>query len=121
MWFRERSNFDVFRSLLSEQALPSSPAGYLDRAMPKQNPKGPGNWIRPGLTPFYALVDLKYGVATNDLLPGVEMALFAMTTHAVLQQHGCTLSPFQEMLATTAKDASIGRRPIDSCVQRRLS
>jgi intracellular sulfur oxidation DsrE/DsrF family protein len=35
-----------------------------------------------------------YGVATDDLLPGVEMALSAMTAHAVLQQQGYTLNPF---------------------------
>lgn len=35
-----------------------------------------------------------YGVATGDLLPGVEMALSAMTAHALLQQQGYTLNPF---------------------------
>lgn len=35
-----------------------------------------------------------YDVATDDLLPGVEMALSAMTAHAVLQQQGFTLNPF---------------------------
>lgn len=35
-----------------------------------------------------------YEVATEDLLPGVEMALSAMTAHAVLQQQGYTLNPF---------------------------
>ena len=35
-----------------------------------------------------------YGVATADLLPGVEMALSAMTAHALLQQQGYTLNPF---------------------------
>jgi intracellular sulfur oxidation DsrE/DsrF family protein len=35
-----------------------------------------------------------YDVATDDLLPGVEMALSAMTAHAVLQQQGYTLNPF---------------------------
>ena len=35
-----------------------------------------------------------YGVATDDLLPGVEMALSAMTAHALLQQQGYTLNPF---------------------------
>jgi intracellular sulfur oxidation DsrE/DsrF family protein len=35
-----------------------------------------------------------YDVATEDLLPGVEMALSAMTAHAVLQQQGYTLNPF---------------------------
>ena len=35
-----------------------------------------------------------YEVATDDLLPGVEMALSAMTAHAVLQQQGYTLNPF---------------------------
>lgn len=34
------------------------------------------------------------GVATADLLPGVEMALSAMTAHAQLQQKGYTLNPF---------------------------
>ncbi|WP_260482717.1 DsrE family protein [Sphingomicrobium flavum] len=33
-------------------------------------------------------------VATADLLPGVEMALSAMTAHALLQQQGYTLNPF---------------------------
>lgn len=35
-----------------------------------------------------------YNVATDDLLPGVEMALSAMTAHALLQQKGYTLNPF---------------------------
>ena len=35
-----------------------------------------------------------YDVATADLLPGVEMALSAMTAHAVLQQQGYTVNPF---------------------------
>ena len=35
-----------------------------------------------------------YDVKTEDLLPGVEMALSAMTMHALLQQQGYTLNPF---------------------------
>ena len=35
-----------------------------------------------------------YDVPTGDLLPGVEMALSAMTAHALLQQQGYTLNPF---------------------------
>ena len=35
-----------------------------------------------------------YDVATEDLLPGVEMALSAMTAHALLQQQGYTINPF---------------------------
>ena len=35
-----------------------------------------------------------YGVTTDDLLPGVDMALSAMTAHALLQQQGYTLNPF---------------------------
>ena len=35
-----------------------------------------------------------YDVAVEDLLPGVEMALSAMTVHALLQQQGFTLNPF---------------------------
>ena len=35
-----------------------------------------------------------YGVANDDLLPGVEMALSAMTAHALLQQQGYTVNPF---------------------------
>jgi intracellular sulfur oxidation DsrE/DsrF family protein len=35
-----------------------------------------------------------YNVMTEDLLPGVEMALSAMTAHALLQQQGYTLNPF---------------------------
>ena len=35
-----------------------------------------------------------YDIAKADLLPGVEMALSAMTAHAVLQQQGYTLNPF---------------------------
>lgn len=35
-----------------------------------------------------------YEVATGELLPGVEMALSAMTAHALLQQEGYTLNPF---------------------------
>ena len=35
-----------------------------------------------------------YDVSTSDLLPGVQMALSAMTAHALLQQQGYTLNPF---------------------------
>ena len=35
-----------------------------------------------------------YDVATDDLLPGIEMALSAMTAHAVLQRQGYTVNPF---------------------------
>ncbi|MFC2950719.1 DsrE family protein [Marinicaulis aureus] len=35
-----------------------------------------------------------YYVTNEDLLPGVEMAISAMTAHAVLQQEGYTLNPF---------------------------
>jgi len=35
-----------------------------------------------------------YDVSKDDLLPGVEMALSAMTMHALLQQQGYTLNPF---------------------------
>jgi len=35
-----------------------------------------------------------YDVSNDDLLPGVEMALSAMTAHALLQQDGYTLNPF---------------------------
>lgn len=34
------------------------------------------------------------GVKADDLLPGVEMAVSAMTAHALLQQKGYTLNPF---------------------------
>ncbi|MCK0127281.1 DsrE family protein [Erythrobacter sp. F6033] len=34
------------------------------------------------------------GVAKEDLVPGVEMALSAMTAHAVLQRQGYTVNPF---------------------------
>ncbi|MEZ5994473.1 MAG: DsrE family protein [Hyphomonadaceae bacterium] len=35
-----------------------------------------------------------YGISAADLLPGVSMALSAMTEHALLQQEGYTLNPF---------------------------
>lgn len=35
-----------------------------------------------------------YDVKSENLLPGVEMALSAMTVHALLQQQGYTLNPF---------------------------
>ena len=35
-----------------------------------------------------------YDIAASDLLPGVRMALSAMTAHALLQQQGYTLNPF---------------------------
>lgn len=35
-----------------------------------------------------------YDVTTDKLLPGVQMALSAMTAHALLQQQGYTLNPF---------------------------
>ena len=35
-----------------------------------------------------------YGVAKGDLIPGVELALSAMTAHAQLQQAGYTVNPF---------------------------
>ena len=34
------------------------------------------------------------GIAQADLIPGVEMALSAMTAHALLQQRGYTVNPF---------------------------
>ena len=34
------------------------------------------------------------GIAQGDLIPGVEMALSAMTAHALLQQRGYTVNPF---------------------------
>lgn len=34
------------------------------------------------------------GVAEEQLIPGVEMALSAMTAHALLQQRGYTVNPF---------------------------
>ena len=35
-----------------------------------------------------------YGVSEDDLIPGVELALSAMTAHALLQQQGYTVNPF---------------------------
>jgi intracellular sulfur oxidation DsrE/DsrF family protein len=35
-----------------------------------------------------------YDITNDDLLPGVELALSAMTMHALLQQEGFTLNPF---------------------------
>ena len=35
-----------------------------------------------------------YEIGVEDLLPGVDMALSAMTAHALLQQDGFTLNPF---------------------------
>jgi len=35
-----------------------------------------------------------HNISKEDLLPGVEMALSAMTAHALLQQEGYTLNPF---------------------------
>jgi intracellular sulfur oxidation DsrE/DsrF family protein len=35
-----------------------------------------------------------YEIGNEDLLPGVDMALSAMTAHALLQQDGFTLNPF---------------------------
>ncbi|MBO6766990.1 MAG: DsrE family protein [Erythrobacter sp.] len=35
-----------------------------------------------------------HGIAQADLIPGVEMALSAMTAHALLQQRGYTVNPF---------------------------
>lgn len=35
-----------------------------------------------------------WGVTRADLIPGVEMALSAMTAHALLQQRGYTVNPF---------------------------
>ncbi len=35
----------------------------------------------------------RLGIAKEDLVPGVEMALSAMTAHALLQQQGYTLNP----------------------------
>ncbi len=36
----------------------------------------------------------RMGIAKEDLIPGVTMALSAMTAHALLQQQGYTLNPF---------------------------
>ena len=35
-----------------------------------------------------------YGIKSEDLIPGVEMSLSAMTAHALLQQRGFTVNPF---------------------------
>ena len=35
-----------------------------------------------------------HGISNADLLPGVKMALSAMTAHALLQQQGFTINPF---------------------------
>lgn len=35
-----------------------------------------------------------HGIKTEDLLPGVNMSLSAMTAHALLQQQGYTINPF---------------------------
>ena len=35
-----------------------------------------------------------YGIIKADLLPGVELSLSAMTSHALLQNEGYTLNPF---------------------------
>lgn len=35
-----------------------------------------------------------YGVTQDQLIPGTEMALSAMTAHALLQQRGYTVNPF---------------------------
>ncbi len=35
-----------------------------------------------------------YGIAPEDLIPGVEMSLSAMTAHALLQKNGFTANPF---------------------------
>ena len=35
-----------------------------------------------------------YGVSSDQLIPGVELALSAMTAHALLQQRGYTVNPF---------------------------
>ena len=35
-----------------------------------------------------------YGIEQDDLIPGVETALSAMTAHALLQQRGYTVNPF---------------------------
>ncbi len=35
-----------------------------------------------------------YGIKQDDLIPGVETALSAMTAHALLQQRGYTVNPF---------------------------
>ncbi len=35
-----------------------------------------------------------HGIAREDLLPGIEMSLSAMTAHALLQQQGYSLNPF---------------------------
>ncbi|MEL6528392.1 MAG: DsrE family protein [Pseudomonadota bacterium] len=35
-----------------------------------------------------------YGISKDDLVPGVELALSAMTAHAVLQRQGYTMNPF---------------------------
>jgi intracellular sulfur oxidation DsrE/DsrF family protein len=35
-----------------------------------------------------------HGITQADLIPGVEMALSAMTAHALLQQAGYSVNPF---------------------------
>lgn len=74
----------VHGAAVKETAHPDSPSAKLIAALKKTNVR----IIVCGQSAAY------YGVATKDLLPGVEMALSAMTAHAVLQQQGYTLNPF---------------------------
>ena len=50
--------------------------------------------IEDGGRQLIRISDDGQGITPDDLIPGVEMSLSAMTAHALLQQNGFTVNPF---------------------------
>lgn len=67
-----------------EEEAPDNPSAAMIRAMLDQGVR----FILCGQS------GTAHGIAADDLIPGVEIALSAMTAHALLQQRGYTVNPF---------------------------
>ncbi|MCB2082748.1 MAG: DsrE family protein [Sphingomonadaceae bacterium] len=68
----------------AEEEAPVNPSGAMVREMLDQGVR----FILCGQS------GAAYGIKQEDLIPGVETALSAMTAHALLQQRGYTVNPF---------------------------
>ena len=74
-----------------------SDAGWQAKGRGEANPSG--SMIRAMLDAGIRVIlcgqsGAAHGLASEDLIPGVETALSAMTAHALLQQRGYTVNPF---------------------------
>lgn len=70
---------------------------WAEREMGEENPSGAMIGEMLGFGVRFILCGqsgVANGVSQDDLIPGVETALSAMTAHALLQQRGYTVNPF---------------------------